>query len=108
MDFSTRYALKNDELIRLDDPVALFEGEHVDSDGKRGYAYTVAGWLDGRNVCTLQGGCTVEGDAIMVHAQDRAEADVMAAHGLEMTIDILRGARPDRNAGIASHGQRIS
>jgi hypothetical protein len=88
-DFSFRRKLLPDELKRLADPVVLFEHEGFDSDGVRFFAYTVAGWLDGENVATIQGGCTVGGDVIIIHADDRDTADAIACMGLQDTINMF-------------------
>lgn len=88
-DFSWRRRLTVGELRRLDDPVVLFEHYGHDSDGEPFYVYTVAGWLDGANVATSQGGCTVGGDTIIIHADSREVADAMAAQGLGDTIRLL-------------------
>ncbi len=96
-----------EELARLDEPACIYEHFHVDSDGVHAYVYTVAGWLNGRNVASALGGCTVGGDVIVVHAKSRAEADAMACEGLQTTIDAIRhhGAR-SLNAGVETHGER--
>lgn len=88
-DLSFRRRLTTAELKRLEDPVVLFEHFGHDTDGAPFYVYTVAGWLDGQNVATAQGGCTVGGDAIVINADDRDTADAMAAQGLGDTINFL-------------------
>lgn len=84
-----RRSLTPDELRRLQEPAVIFEHEHVDSDGAVAYAYTVAGWLDGENVATMQGGCTVGGEVILIHAENRQQADDIACRGLTDTIEAL-------------------
>lgn len=79
--------------MRLQEPAVIFEAEHVDNDGARVYIYTVAGWLDGENVASIQGGCTVGGDVILVDAESRVEADAKACLGLEDTINALHNER---------------
>lgn len=79
------------DLARLDDPCVIFEGEHRDSDGVLAYVYTVGGALDGVPVGGMYG-VLVGGDAIVVHASSRLEADTMAADGLLATIDALSDA----------------
>lgn len=88
-DFSFRRRLVADDLRRLQEPAVIFEHEGVDADGERFFCYTVAGWLDGANVATIQGGCTVGGDVIVIAANSRADADLMAGLGLQDTIDSL-------------------
>jgi hypothetical protein len=96
-DFDARRSLTPAELVRLDEPAAIFEHLHVDSQGERAYIYTVAGWLDGANVITHQGGCTIGGDVMIVHAEDRDEADQLACLALDDTISLFRGAPPQVN-----------
>jgi hypothetical protein len=87
--FHLRRSLVADDLRRLQEPAVIFEYENVDSDGVRFFAYTVAGWLDGLNVATVQGGCTVGGEVILITANTRADADAIAGCGLEDTINAL-------------------
>lgn len=101
-DFSSRRELSLEELARLDEPAVIFEHFHVDEDGAHAYLYTVAGYLDGRNVAvepdgSFAGGCTVAGDVIVVHAPDRSAADEMATQGLQDTIDAVRAGDPKRS-----------
>lgn len=86
--FHHRHSLVADDLKRLDDPVVLFECEHIDSDGATAYIYTVSGVLDGKR---LQDGCTVRGEVILIHAANREEADAIACMGLMDTITALEG-----------------
>lgn len=86
-DLSFRRRLTTDDLRRLEDPVVLFEHEGVDSDGETFWVYTIAGWLDGQNIATVQGGCTVGGEAIVISGvSSRDVADQVAAMGLHDTI----------------------
>lgn len=87
--FHLRRSITAQELRRLQEPVVIFECERQDSDGATHYLYTVAGWLDGENVATMQGGATVGGDVIVIHADSREQADAMAGIGLQDTIDAL-------------------
>lgn len=101
-----------DDLVRLEDPAVIFEGELVDSDNVTAYVYTVAGILDGRPIVQADHvrrcvtGALVGGDAMIVHAKDRAEADVIAAEGLLDTIkahgaELARqAAERQKNAGL--------
>lgn len=84
-----RRSLTPDDLRRLDEPAVIFEHQHIDSDGERAWCYTVAGWLDGVNVATRQGGCTVGGEVIVIHAETREQADDIACRGLGDTIEAL-------------------
>jgi hypothetical protein len=87
--FHLRRSIHAQDLRRLQEPAVIFEGERTDSDGARFYMYTVAGWLDGENVATMQGGATVGGDVILIAADTRDSADLMAGMGLQDTIDAL-------------------
>lgn len=87
--FHLRRKLVADDLRRLQEPAVIFEYASADSDGHPFFAYTVAGWLDGKNVATIEGGCTVGGEVILINASTRAEADDMAALGLDDTINAL-------------------
>jgi hypothetical protein len=89
VDLSGRRSLTLDELQRLQEPAVIFEYEGRDSDNVPHYVYTVAGWLDGRNVATMQGGCLVGGDAIVIHADTREHADFLAGDGLATTLSAL-------------------
>ncbi len=105
-DFTARRSLSLVDLVRLDEPAVIFEHFHVDSDGVHAYVYTVAGWLNGRNVADMRGGATVGGDVIVVHAKSRAEADAMAGEGLQTTIDAIRANGVQSvNAGISTHAE---
>ena|GEM_PF-4721023 len=88
-NFATRRSIKADELKDLQEPAVIFEGVRLDDDGVPVFMYTVAGWLHGQNVATMQGGCTVGGDVILIHARNREEADLIAGLGLQDTIDAL-------------------
>lgn len=89
-NFGLRRKLDPKELMQLQEPACIFEGEHVDSDGFRVFLYTVGGWLNGENVATIQGGATVGGDVMMIEAENRQAADDMACRGLEDTLSALR------------------
>lgn len=84
--FHHRQSLVADDLRRLQDPCVLFEHAWRDSDGVKCWAYTVGGWLDGHR---LADGCTVAGEVMVVHANNRPEADYLAGIGLQDTIDAL-------------------
>lgn len=88
-NFATRRSILASDLKNLQEPAVIYEGMHLDDDGVPVFMYTVAGWLNGQNVATMQGGCTVGGDVILIHARDRAEADMIAGLGLQDTIDAL-------------------
>lgn len=85
-----RRSLAAEDLLRLQEPAVIFEWDNIDSDGVPYYVYTVAGWLNGQNVATILGGCTVGGQAIIIHADSRAHADALAGLGLEDTLNALR------------------
>ncbi len=90
-EFGHRRKLTPEELRRLQEPAVIFEGEHIDDDGFRVFIYTVAGWLDGVNVATHEGGCTVGGDVILIEADSREMADDIAGRGLADTLSALDG-----------------
>lgn len=98
-DFTNNRSLTLPELVRLEDPCAIFEGTKVDSDGVMAYLYTVGGILDGQG---LWPGCTVQGDVMIIHGKNRAEADDLASMGLDDTIHYLLESGVDQttNAGI--------
>lgn len=101
-----------DDLVRLEGPAVIFEGELIDSDGAVNYVYTVAGILDGRPIVQADHvrrcvtGAMVGGDAIIIFAKDRKEADVIATEGLLDTIRLHaqklaeEAAERQKNAGL--------
>jgi hypothetical protein len=88
-DFSFRRKLVAEDLRRLQEPAVIFEHDGVDDEGERFFVYTVAGWLDGVNVATRDGGCTVGGEVILIAATSREDADAIACIGLHDTIVAL-------------------
>lgn len=88
-NFATRRSIPASDLKDLQEPAVIYEGVRLDDDGVPVFMYTVAGWLHGQNVATMQGGCTVGGDVILIHARNREEADLIAGLGLQDTIDSL-------------------
>lgn len=106
-----RVSIEAEDLLRLDDPCVIFEGEHRDTDGITAYVYTVGGWIDGAPVGGSYG-VTVGGDAIIVHADSRAAADALAGDGLLSTIDAMRDGQPRQQtragvlAGVSEIGRR--
>lgn len=90
-DFTHRRRLVAEDLRHLQEPAVIFEHDGIDDDGERYFVYTVAGWLDGKNVASIQGGATVGGEVILINATNRADADAMACLGLNDTIDALHG-----------------
>lgn len=88
-NFATRRHILASDLKDLQEPAVIFEGTHTDTDGETVYVYTVAGWLHGQNVATMQGGALVGGDVILISARGRHEADMIAGLGLQDTIDAL-------------------
>lgn len=97
-----RRSLTLEELARLDEPAVIREYAGIDSDGVKFFAYTVAGWLDGENVATWRGGCTVGGTAIVVTARNQGEADYIAGSGLQDTIDALKQEQAKRLESLAA------
>lgn len=99
-----RQKLAADDLRRLTDPCVIFEHQWLDDDGEKCWGYTVGGMLDGRPVGDHQGGATVGGELMIVHADARSEADAIAALGLMDTISALdaeKGAHLDALAAQA-------
>lgn len=84
-----RRKIDADDLRRLEEPAVIFEYQSRDSDGVLYFVYTVAGFLDGANIFNELGGATVGGDAIIIIADTRAQADDMASLGLQDTINAL-------------------
>lgn len=84
-----RQRIVAEDLRRISDPCVIFEHEARDSDGELFFVYTIGGWLDGKKLGDFQGGCTVAGEAIFIHAKTRAEADYIASMGLGDTINAL-------------------
>lgn len=103
--FHTRRSITAEELRRLQEPAVIFEGNRRDSDGELMWLYTVAGWLDGANVATMQGGCTVGGEVILIHARDRTEADMIAGLGLQDTIDALNSEQERHIDALAAQAR---
>jgi hypothetical protein len=89
VDLAGRRSITSDELKRLQEPACIFEYSATDEDGAPHYVYTVAGWLEGRNIATAQGGCLVGGEAMVIHATSREHADFLACDGLGTTINAL-------------------
>lgn len=87
--YHLRQRLDADDLRRLQEPCVVFEHNWLDDDGEQCWAYTVGGLIDGRPVGDFQGGATVGGEVIIVHADDRGQADAIAALGLHDTINAL-------------------
>lgn len=87
--FHLRRSIKAEDLRRLQEPAVIHEGKFHDSDGAPFHVYTVAGWLDGENIATIQGGATVGGETIVIPVDDRATADDIASMGLQDTIYAL-------------------
>lgn len=89
-DFSQRRDLTASELRRLDDLCVVFEHEGRDSDMQPFYVFTVGGTLDGLPVGSVQGGCTVGGDTMVITGVDSLDAATeIAAVNLEDTVRAL-------------------
>lgn len=96
------------DLRRVQEPCVIFQHHWLDSDGAKCWAYTVGGWLEGRPLGGLQGGVTIGGDVMIVHADTRGEADAIAAMGLQDTISGLgaeEGAYIEAHAALARLGE---
>ncbi len=88
-DLSGRQSIPADELRHVSEPCVIFEGDFLDDNGAHVWVYTVGGWLRGKPLGGIRGGALVGGDAMLLQAQDRATADVMASFGLQDTIEAL-------------------
>jgi hypothetical protein len=95
-----RQSIKAEDLRRLSEPCVIFEHEWLDEGGSRCFAFTVGGWLDGRPLGGLQGGATVGGEVMIVHADSVEAAKHLAALGLQDTISALDG---EEQAYIEAH-----
>lgn len=104
-DFSFRRSITADELRHISEPVPIFEHEWRDDDGEKCFAYTVAGWLNGQNIATIQGGCTIGGEVAVVHADSREEADAIACFALADTIRALEGEEAMYQEAHAAHAR---
>lgn len=103
-NFLDRPRIDASDLRRVQEPCVVLEHEWLDSDRERCFAFTVGGWLDGRPLGDMRGGCTVGGDVVIVHAQSAAEAKFIAALGLQDTINALHAedaAYIEANAALA-------
>ena len=92
------------DLRRVQEPCVIFQYHWLDSDGAKCWAYSVGGFLDGKPLGGFQGGVTIGGDVMIVHADTRGEADAIAAMGLQDTISALdaeEGAYIDAHAALA-------
>jgi hypothetical protein len=105
-----RQDLTTAELARIEEPCVVFERYALDSDKVMHWIYTVGGFLDGKRVGSAKGGALVGGQAIIVHASTRQDADMMAGLGLETTIESLQKGVIDAldGTGVTSHGQVLS
>ena len=112
-----RQDLTLDDLVRVDDMCVVFEGKRKDSDGVGYWVYTVGGRLDGQVIGSKEGGCLVGGQAIVIHARNRCEADALAFEGVRDTAMAERllqleaardGIDRRRNAGMIADSQEIS
>lgn len=116
--FGSRPSISMADLLRVDDLCVVLEGIRKDSDGVPYYVYTVGGRLDGMVIGGPQGGALVGGDAMVIHAKNRREADDIAAGGLRDTIALERVRQAEaqrsglfdsaRNGGIITAGDMVS
>lgn len=108
-DFLGRFSIDAADLLRLDEPAVIFEHHGHDDDGASFFVYTVAGFLDGRNIFSEQEqGCTVGGDVIVIHADKRDDADEMAAQGLFTTILSMEAEEKNRLDALAAQARLAS
>lgn len=106
-DFIARRQITAQDLRRLDEPAVIFEYHGIDSDEAHFYVYTIAGYLDGENIATIQGGATVGGDVIVIHADNRESADALACLGLEETINAM-DAEEDKHLDALAAQARLA
>lgn len=106
----------------VQDPVVLFEGEHIDSDGEITYVFTMGGKINGIDIARADHeartvhGALLGGDAMMIHAANLWEAKEIATGALETTLlatfELMRQGElaPGPNAGImtAKGGSMLS
>jgi hypothetical protein len=103
-DFSSRPSIPAADLRHVEEPCVVFEAVWADDDGALCYAYTVGGWLNGGPLGGIGGGVLIGDEAIIVHAEDRDEADAIASAGLQTTIEALdaeEAAYIEANAALA-------
>ena len=87
--FIGRQSITAEQLRHVSEPCVVFEADWLDDDGARCYAYTLGGWMDGRPLGGMLGGVTVGGEVMIVHADNRQNADALASLGLQDTINAL-------------------
>jgi hypothetical protein len=107
-NFALRREIDLAELRRLEEPAVIHEGKFYDADGEPFHVYTVAGWLDGMNVATIQGGATVGGETIVIPLDDRLAADDMACNGLQETIEALNRDEANTLDALAAQARLAS
>lgn len=92
------------DLLHVEDPTPICEGQAQDTDGDWYFYYTVGGRLHGREIAVADHmrkqayGATVGGDLMIIHTKHRGEADAMAADGLEATIAMLNAEQVARGS----------
>lgn len=117
LDLGLNPTIEVEHLLYIENPVVIFEGNHVDEDGELAYVYTVGGTIDGHDITMPDHvqrkvrGCLVGGDAIIVHARSRQEADDMAYEGMMTTIKAVfaeqaKGSAGNPNAGLVIDSSR--
>lgn len=103
-DFLKFPKITADDLRRVQEPCVIFQHHWLDDEREKCWAYTVGGWLDGAMLGGMQGGVTIGGDVMIVHAETRGEADSLAAMGLQDTLSALNaeeGSYIDAQAALA-------
>jgi hypothetical protein len=78
------------DLPRISDPCVVLEHSGRDADGEPYHCFTIGGWLDGKPLGSMLGGCTVGGDVIIISGMDAEDAKLLAGMGLQDTIDGMR------------------
>jgi hypothetical protein len=103
-DFTSRPSIPAADLRHVADPCVIFECLWLDDDAEKCWSYTVGGFLNGAPLGGIGGGVVIGGEAIIVHAETREEADAIAAAGLETTLEALaseEAAYIEANAALA-------
>jgi len=83
--------LTDSQLLRIQEPCALFLRKRPKKTGPASFVYTVGGVLDGRR---LARGWTAGGNYIVVEGAGREAADALANAALMQTIQGLRSPNP--------------
>ena len=75
------------DLPRISEPCVILEHSGRDADGAEFHVFTIGGWLDGKPLGNMLGGCTVGGDVIVISGMGAEDAKLVAGLGLQDTIE---------------------